>query len=185
MDSFHARAVDSLLQDPACNQSEDLVSACMVNSVIRFSSIMTGMFARGQNTITDEERGVIFEDLKLVTNNVMILFHALDADAPEADSLREYSEDIFPTEVAVDGVLCSIQCLGAIADLSSIIYDPDLEDFEEDGSDAEEVFDEVQQTLCEIYAGIITLCDISGIDFEEVAQHAADLKSGEQDWSLA
>jgi hypothetical protein len=102
----------------------------------------------------------------------MILYHATSTAVPEEDDITGFAED-YPVDYANDGILSNFFSIASLTSVASAIFDMDV-GIDPDLPSSEEALEIVEQSLSEVYAGVIVLAALYEVDFGEVLQTASN-----------
>lgn len=177
METNHAKAIENLLSKGEEVDAEALVATCLVRAVHEFSQLNVLLLAQKQKKLTDKKRGEIFSHLAGIVNLLMILYHATDTAIPDSDELQDGAEE-FPLDYQNDGILCNMYCIAALTSITSVVFDSDV-GTDPEAPTKEEALAMVDNSLFDIYAGVMVSCERYEIDFDEVVADATNL----EEWS--
>lgn len=170
METYHTPVIDSLMADKNVSDGQELISRCIVKCIHEIS-ILNGLLLRqGQKKISNTIRGSIYEQVVCVVNHIIVLYHATDTEIPDEADLLEFSQD-FPIDYANDGILLNFNSITCLTSIAANVFDSTLSDDPE----SEEAFMallDVEESLTEMYAAVMILCELYELDFGEVLAEA-------------
>lgn len=161
IEKLTSRGLDEYLAEEKYVQTEDLLTACVVNINCSLAGILEEMYSvRGTGKLPDLK--MMANDLQIIVQHIGIMAHCLELAIPEEEEIDKFIENDVPEDTQMDAVLTTLSMMYIASNMTLEYYSSELE--EENSFD----WDMMNVGILDLLAQVKILCNRFKMKFVNV-----------------